>query len=53
LLRVARGREVRLAARSGEFRDRIATVVIDPQAGYAAAIRAALPNAQLAVDHFH
>jgi transposase len=42
-----------LAARSGEFRDRIATVVIDPHAGYAAAIRAALPDAQLAVDHFH
>jgi hypothetical protein len=42
-----------LAARSGEFRDRIATVVIDPHAGYAAAVRAALPDAQLAVDHFH
>lgn len=42
-----------LAARSGEFRDRIATVVIDPHAGYAAAVRAALPDAQIAVDHFH
>jgi transposase len=42
-----------LAARSGEFRDRITTVVIDPHAGYAAAIRAALPDAQIAVDHFH
>lgn len=42
-----------LAARSGEFRDRIATVVIDPHAGYAAAIRVALLDAQLAVDHFH
>lgn len=42
-----------LTQRSGEFRDRIETVVIDPHAGYAAAIRAALPDAQLAVDHFH
>jgi transposase len=42
-----------LAARSGEFGDRITTVVIDPHAGYAAAIRAALPDAQIAVDHFH
>jgi transposase len=41
-----------LAQRNGEFRDRIATVVIDPHAGYAAAIRAALPDAQPAVDHF-
>jgi transposase len=28
-------------------------VVIDPHAGYAAAVRAALPQAQVAVDHFH
>jgi transposase len=28
-------------------------VVIDPHAGYAAAIRVALSDAQLAVDHFH
>jgi transposase len=27
--------------------------VIDPHAGYAAAVRAALPDAGLAVDHFH
>jgi transposase len=28
-------------------------VVIDPHAGYAAAVRAALPAARVAVDHFH
>jgi transposase len=28
-------------------------VVIDPHTGYAAAVRAALPEAQIAVDHFH
>jgi transposase len=28
-------------------------VVIDPHAGYAAAVRAALPEARVAVDHFH
>lgn len=28
-------------------------MVIDPNAGYAAAVRAALPDAQVAVDHFH
>jgi len=28
-------------------------VVIDPHAGYEAAVRAALPQAQIAVDHFH
>ena len=28
-------------------------VVIDPHAGYAAGVRAALPDAQIAVDHFH
>jgi transposase len=27
--------------------------VIDPHAGYAAAVRTVLPNARLAVDHFH
>ena len=27
--------------------------MIDPHAGYAAAVRAALPQAQIAVDHFH
>lgn len=42
-----------LAQRSPEFRDAIDVVVIDPHAGYAAAVRAALPQARLAVDHFH
>jgi transposase len=28
-------------------------VLIDPHAGYAAAVRAALPDAAIAVDHFH
>lgn len=27
--------------------------MIDPHAGYAAAVRAALPDAAIAVDHFH
>ena len=42
-----------LAARTEEFRARIEVVVIDPHAGYAAAVRAALPDAAIAVDHFH
>jgi transposase len=42
-----------LAARSAAFRAAIEVVVIDPHAGYAAAVRAALPDAQIAVDHFH
>jgi transposase len=42
-----------LAARSPEFRAGIEVVVIDPHAGYAAAVRAALPQARIAVDHFH
>jgi len=42
-----------LAARSPEFRAGIEVVVIDPHAGYAAAVRAALPEARIAVDHFH
>ncbi|WP_223199550.1 ISL3 family transposase [Solihabitans fulvus] len=42
-----------LAARSPEFRAGIEVVVIDPHAGYAAAVRAALPDAAIAVDHFH
>ena len=36
-----------------EFRDAIDVVVIDPHAGYAAAVRAALSQARIAVDHFH
>jgi transposase len=39
-----------LAARTPEFRAGIETVVIDPHAGYAAAVRAALPDAQVAVE---
>src|SRR3954452_23432133 len=42
-----------LAERSPEFRAGIEVVVIDPHAGYAAAVRAALPDAAIAVDHFH
>ena len=42
-----------LAARSPRFRDAVEVVVIDPHAGYAAAIRQALPDAVIAVDHFH
>jgi len=42
-----------LNARTDEFRAAIEVVVIDPHAGYAAAVRAALPAAQVAVDHFH
>ena len=35
------------------FRAGIEVVVIDPHAGYAAAVRTALPDAVIAVDHFH
>jgi len=42
-----------LAARNRQFRAGIEVVVIDPHAGYAAAVRAALPDAAIAVDHFH
>jgi transposase len=42
-----------LAARTEEFRAGIEVVVIDPHAGYAAAVRAALPDVAIAVDHFH
>jgi transposase len=42
-----------LAARTPEFREAVEVVVIDPHAGYAAAVRAALPDAAVAVDHFH
>jgi transposase len=43
-----------LAARTEAFRAGIEVVVIDPNAGYAAAVvRAALPDAAIAVDHFH
>jgi transposase len=42
-----------LAAQTREFRAGIAVVVIDPSAPYASGIRAALPDALIAVDHFH
>ncbi len=42
-----------LAARTPEFRDAVAFVAIDPAAGYASAIRTALPNATIIIDHFH
>ena len=42
-----------LCERSPAFRAGIEVVVIDPHAGYAAAVRAALPTAVIAVDHFH
>jgi transposase len=42
-----------LAERTEEFRVGVEVVVIDPHAGYAAAVRQALPGAAIAVDHFH
>jgi transposase len=42
-----------LADRTPQFRDAVEFVAIDPAAGYAAAVRAALPNAAIVVDHFH
>jgi transposase len=42
-----------LAERTEEFRAGAQVAVIDPHAGNAAAERAVLPHAQLAVDHFH
>jgi transposase len=42
-----------LTARTSAFRAAVQVVVIDPHAGYAAAVRAALPHAAIAVDHFH
>lgn len=42
-----------LAARTPQFRDAIEYVAIDPTAGYAAAVRTALPAATLVVDHYH
>ena len=42
-----------LAQRSPAFREAVEVVVIDPHAGYAAAVRAALPDAMIAVDHLH
>ncbi len=42
-----------LAGRSAALCGGVQIVVIDPHAGYAAAVRAALPDARIAVDHFH
>jgi len=42
-----------LAQRSPALREAVEMVVIDPHAGYAAAVRQALPDAAIAVDHFH
>jgi transposase len=42
-----------LAAQSEEFRKMIKIVVIDPSAPYASGIRAALPDAKIAVDKWH
>lgn len=42
-----------LAEQSKDFRDGIRLVVIDPSAPYACGVRKALPNAQIAVDHWH
>ncbi len=42
-----------LAERSPAFREQVQVVVIDPSAPYASEIRAALPHAKIAVDHFH
>jgi transposase len=42
-----------LAEQSPAFRDRIQLVVIDPSAPYASGIRAALPQAKIAVDKWH
>ncbi len=42
-----------LAEQTPEFRATIELVVIDPSAPYASGIRAALPNARIAVDKWH
>jgi transposase len=42
-----------LGRRSAAFRDGVTHVAIDPAAAYAAAVRTALPDAVLVVDHFH
>jgi transposase len=42
-----------LAEQSQEFQDAIRIVVIDPSAPYASGIRAALPDAQIAIDKWH
>jgi transposase len=42
-----------LAQRSQAWRDAVQVVAIDPSAPYAAAVRQLLPQARIAVDHFH
>ncbi len=42
-----------LAAQTAQFRGGIELVVIDPSAPYASGVRAALPHARIAVDHWH
>jgi transposase len=42
-----------LAEQTPQFRAGIELVVIDPSAPYASGIRAALPRARIAVDHWH
>ena len=42
-----------LGEQSEEFRNAIKLVVIDPSASYASGIRAALPDAKIAVDKWH
>jgi transposase len=42
-----------LAEQSAAFRSKIKIVVIDPSAPYASGIRAALPEAKIAVDKWH
>jgi len=42
-----------LALQSPEFRDGIEVVAVDPSAPFAAALRQALPAAELVVDHWH
>ena len=42
-----------LAQRDQAFRDAVEIVALDPSAPYAAAVRDTLPQARVAVDHFH
>lgn len=42
-----------LNRQSPEFRDAIEIVALDPSAPYAVAVREALPDAKISVDHFH
>jgi transposase len=58
LLAQVNGRDVAtvvdwLNAQSAEFRAGITHVAIDMSAGYAKAVRRALPHARIVVDHFH